>query len=246
MTKKSEWLLKNCKLCEKEFLSPPYRKGYFCSTTCQRKGRKFKQTELVHGKCEFCGKDFSQPKWWKSPAKFCSITCMSKVRGQNMRAEKHFRWKGGLKRPGKEKRAIKEAKQLYKKCQRCGSEKNLHGHHKIKYSERPDLCDVMENIEILCCQCHAKEHPELNFIAQPIVKNGTHKNCVVCSTEFYVPRYLENVSKYCSNKCRQKIQFTGFVKTCIRCSTTYKSIPSKSEKSKFCTNRCKMLARYGK
>ena len=199
---KNNQVRRKCEFCQKEFLARNWKNspGKFCSVECQRKGRK-RETKMVYGECKACGNQFSQPKWWKSPAKFCSIQCMAKVRGENMRAEKHFRWTGGKGRPGKERRAIKKAKLFYGKCEKCGSINDLHGHHKIKYSERPDLCDVMENIQILCCHCHAKEHPELNFIARPILRRGINLNCERCSKEYYVPKYREKTSTCCSKKC---------------------------------------------
>lgn len=202
---KNNQIKKNCHFCQKEFMARNWKNspGKFCSADCQRKGRK-RETKMVAFTCQLCSKEFSQPKWWKSPGKYCSIKCMSKVRGENMREQNHPRWTGGSKRNGNEKRAIKHAKLLNSSCKKCGSKENLHGHHVIKHSERPDLCDVLENIEILCCHCHAKEHPELNFIARPIVKKGLNKNCEICSKQYYIPRCREKTSTCCSRRCSLK------------------------------------------
>jgi hypothetical protein len=231
----------NCEYCQKEFLARNWKNspGKFCSQECQRKGRH-RETKMVHAKCKTCGSEFSQPKWWKSLAKYCSIKCMSKLRGENMRAEKHFRWKGGKGRPGKEKRAIKQAKLFSGKCENCGSVENLHGHHKIKYSERPDLCDLIENIQVLCCRCHALEHPEMNFIVRPIVLKGVYLNCVVCKKEFYVSQYKKETSKYCSNLCRRSVQHNGFKRKCDICSKEYHVTRKNEKKSKYCSNPCRL------
>ena len=202
---KNNQIMKNCAYCKKEFLARNWknRPGKFCNAICRSKGRNH-ETKMVYSKCQLCNKEFSQPLWWKSPAKFCSIKCMSKVRGQNMQGIKHPNWKGGFSRPHKERKAVKLAKEKRKKCELCGSVKDLHGHHKVKFSERRDLCDVLENIQVLCSQCHAKEHPEINCISRPILRKGVYLNCEICDKEYYVPKYREKTSTCCSQKCSLK------------------------------------------
>lgn len=45
-------------------------------------------------------------------------------------------------------------------CQRCKRRSANTVHHLLPRSERPDLALVMENLEAVCCLCHAQEHPE--------------------------------------------------------------------------------------
>ena len=239
---KKERLSKECRWCKKIFLSPPYRRGYFCSQECASKGRKMREIIYVEFKCQNCGIDCKKPKYnTSSTFSFCSIQCMSIVRGKNMQGENHPQWKGGFSRPQKERKAVALAKSIKKKCEKCGSKENLHGHHKIKYSERPDLCDVVENIEVLCSQCHAKEHPELEgFISIPVIRKGVYLTCKVCEKKFYVPQYRKN-DIYCSKKCTLKYQKTGFYRMCNSCNKEYYVARKKENTSKYCSNPCRYI-----
>ncbi len=200
-------IIKNCKTCGIEFRAREWknRPGIYCSNKCQTKGREKRKVKTITFRCETCKKECVQPLYWKCPHKFCSIQCMSKARGEKMRGEMHPRWNGGAsKRKRPEKEMVKLIKNSHKKCEKCGIEGKLHAHHKIPVSERPDLSDVRENIEILCLECHAKEHPRFEGMMLK-KKSGVILNCKVCLSEFYVPRYRENISKYCSRECSLKI-----------------------------------------
>jgi hypothetical protein len=50
------------------------------------------------------------------------------------------------------------------KCIDCGSDKGLHAHHLIHWSDSPELRTCVDNGVTLCSECHKKRHPELNFI----------------------------------------------------------------------------------
>ena len=45
------------------------------------------------------------------------------------------------------------------KCQICGSQKNLCGHHVKERAKHPELAYEIDNIITLCKSCHAKQHP---------------------------------------------------------------------------------------
>ena len=47
------------------------------------------------------------------------------------------------------------------KCVRCGSSYNLHMHHTIRLSQGGS--NHLNNLSILCCQCHSKEHGGKNL-----------------------------------------------------------------------------------
>jgi len=46
------------------------------------------------------------------------------------------------------------------KCQICGSQKNLCGHHVQERAKHPELAYEVTNIITLCKSCHAKQHPQ--------------------------------------------------------------------------------------
>lgn len=196
-------IVKNCKWCGKEFRARKWknRPGIFCCRECSDKGRKKREIKTITFKCEYCGKDATHRRSWKCPHRFCSVQCAAKWRGENYRGEKSPRWKGGLgSRTIEERIVVKRVKERQKECERCGSKEDLHGHHKIPVTERPDLRAIEENIEILCCECHANEHPEfLGMMTQK--RSGKILKCPVCSKEYYVKASIVSKSKYCSRKC---------------------------------------------
>ena len=242
---KSDWLTKICRECKKEFSCPKYRRGYFCSKECGAKGRKMRRVFYLEFKCTCCGKDCKKPKYdTDGSTKFCSIQCMANVRGQQMSGENHPKWAGGSNRTGITT-ICNRIKESIGKCEKCGSKEKIQTHHKIKVSERPELAKDPTNLEVLCVECHAKEHPE--FQGMLLKKRfGSETICSTCNKSFYSPRYRKQIAKYCSRSCQMVVQKTGFFKNCQRCSAQYKTIPSKAQNSKFCTNKCKMLARYEK
>lgn len=83
-----------------------------------------------------------------------------------MRGENHPKWNGGSsERTHATRVVIRKIVKLRGKCERCGSTENLQGHHKEPYSRVADRRADPENVEVLCVNCHALEHPELvNFI----------------------------------------------------------------------------------
>lgn len=46
------------------------------------------------------------------------------------------------------------------KCQMCGSQKHLCGHHIQERAKHPELAYEVTNIVTLCKSCHAKQHPQ--------------------------------------------------------------------------------------
>jgi len=53
------------------------------------------------------------------------------------------------------------------RCQKCGSLKNLHIHHKIKLGHQGS--GSLENLVTLCAYCHLAEHGQL-FYSVPAVR----------------------------------------------------------------------------
>lgn len=203
-----------CKFCKKKFHPNIQGKGFFCSLECSRKGRAFKQTKTITFNCEWCGKEKTHPLYWKSPHKFCSIQCMANARGEKMRGENHPKWKGGSVRTecGPICRKIKKE---IKECKRCGSREKLQIHHKIPVSERPDLAADETNIEIICVQCHAKEHPEYKGMLLKI-KERFAGICTVCGNEYFDCKSKIEKRTCCSVKCSIKKAKEKFMSLYVR------------------------------
>lgn len=152
-------ILKHCIQCGKEFWSRHDRPGKFCSRSCGSKHRPQKDYRIIVT-CEHCKNLYKIKRYRKEISRFCSRKCLSVVRGLAMRKENHPHWKGGISERTHESRAIiEQRKKLVGKCELCASIYKLEGHHKKGYKKD------MQDIQILCSECHAKEHPKLrNFI----------------------------------------------------------------------------------
>lgn len=195
-------VIKTCKKCNLIFYARHDRPGIYCSKSCASKDRKHK-TYRINKKCLVCLNSFTVKRYRTHSASYCSIQCMAQARGKSMRGENHHNWKGGIsERPWKVRKAIKEAKKNKNYCERCGEKNNLHGHHKIKYSENNTIADDLTNIEIICSKCHILEHPELEgMLSVPPIRKGVYLECRVCESKYYIPRYKIGKSRWCSRKC---------------------------------------------
>jgi len=110
--------------------------------------------------------------WKNNPEKL-------KERGKKIRAEKHYRWKGGISNLNKAIRLLHENRKWSdnvkirdNKCLKCGSNVNLEAHHiveisiliktnNIKTIDDARLCDSFWDITngiALCKKCHYKHH----------------------------------------------------------------------------------------
>jgi hypothetical protein len=175
------------------------RKTVLCSRECfkvwQKPGRPRKA--LLRGVCKNCGKAF-QRKIGNHKMLFCSQSCAAGRKGAA-----HPSWKGGRARHGV--RAVRKRVREVGECERCGSVGHLHGHHLKPYSTHPELGADISNILVLCANCHADEHPEIqNVIAIPRVKSGKEIVCIVCGKLRYVEPYRFATAKFCSHTCRHE------------------------------------------
>jgi 5-methylcytosine-specific restriction endonuclease McrA len=160
---------RTCETCGKQFLVYPChlrggKGGRFCSVACRpapRRGRT-----MLGRVCQECGKAFQIRKGNGGPGKYCSISCAAIARGRKRRGPNHPFWKGGIsERPFAIRKFIRDIIIERGRCERCGDTVCLHGHHKKSYKDFPALRYNLKNIEVLCVNCHAKEHPDLrNFI----------------------------------------------------------------------------------
>jgi hypothetical protein len=89
------------------------------------------------------------------------------------------------------------------------------------------------------------------------------KICIECSSEYSVPKYRAEITKYCSRKCLAKnrvqilhsitvpkmkgvkpVNFQGLSKKCLQCGIDFYLSPSRLEHKKFCSASC--YAQYQK
>lgn len=141
----------NCKICNKEIYRRPFqikRGNVYCSQDCFGKSCEILVT------CVICGTEFQKGLHKKT----CSRACANKLRI-------------GIKynqigRPTKDKvksvKALKERllKLRGHKCERCpySNIKILNVHHKIRRADGGT--DELDNLELICPNCHAEEHYE--------------------------------------------------------------------------------------
>lgn len=152
-------LKKTCLHCSKEFLARKDRPGKYCSMSCASKQKPHKKYRIKL-KCKECSNEFEVKRYRAKSARFCSRKCLAINRGLRMRKEKHPKWKGGITHRPFQIRKLNELKKIeIGKCEICGNQENLQAHHRHGY-----MIDSSE-IQILCLDCHAKQHPRLkNFI----------------------------------------------------------------------------------
>jgi hypothetical protein len=125
--------------------------------------------------CEVCGRSF-----WRQPSaikkgqnKYCSRECYQesqrgkpKVFSISRSGEGNPAWKGGIAVESQKERRTREYRGWResvlardgRKCQSCGSEKDLHAHHIESFISRKDLRFSLDNGLTLCRECHYKEH----------------------------------------------------------------------------------------
>jgi len=146
-----------CKICGKEFYIKPFHAekgwGKFCSIRCRSEGQK----KGVWVKCKYCGKKIYRTprdfKKAKSKSFFCSVSCHCSWENKNVRCGVNSpNWVAG-------EAAYRDLMRRYKvplKCNKCGisDERVLMVHHKDGNRKNNSL----ENLERLCCNCHAIVH----------------------------------------------------------------------------------------
>jgi 5-methylcytosine-specific restriction endonuclease McrA len=176
-----------------------------CSRKCAAALQPRKPRTVISFVCPECGGPFSRRKGQDATAKHCSYKCMAAARGRSMRGQNHPFWKGGISERAYRVRAIiRRRVQEIGRCEKCGATDNLQGHHKLSHSGHPELRDDPSNIEVLCSQCHAAEHPEIaNAISIPRKRDGSYISCLECGTTRYVPRHLATKAKFCSKECQR-------------------------------------------
>lgn len=170
----------NCKACHNPFYIPKnrFKTALYCSRQCSAKGN----TTRYSTNCEMCGKCFFIITTRANKAKYCSRKCYHK--SQISKGTKKFKCnhcsKEFLDSPSKKRKYCSKAcvnkstkesfepkfttvrkmmkrRGLIKSCDRCGfdSVKEILGiHHK----DRNPKNNSIENLEVLCPNCHSIEH----------------------------------------------------------------------------------------
>jgi len=132
-----------CEVCGTVFehISSRANKAKYCSRKCYYKAQHLKGT-VIHN-CVHCGKEFKSAPSHKR--KYCSRTCISKSSKDT--------WNPAFSTI----RKAMAARGLINACARCGlsEPKEILGvHHKDRNRKNNNL----ENLEVVCPNCHSKEH----------------------------------------------------------------------------------------
>lgn len=138
-----------CKVCNKEIYRRPSQieKGnIYCSQKC------YGESCTILVSCVICGTEYNKGLHKKT----CSRACSNKLRIGNRYNQ--------IGRPSKDK--VKTSRQLKNrlielrgsKCERCLYDKVhiLNVHHKIRRADGGS--DDLDNLELICPNCHAEEH----------------------------------------------------------------------------------------
>jgi 5-methylcytosine-specific restriction endonuclease McrA len=171
---------KFCQHCSKQFFVPEYRKdtALFCGRSCMALSARTVQKTT----CEVCNTVFEHIASRANKAKYCSPNCYHtamKGKGTFEYTCLHCKTKF-LSAPSKKRKYCSRAcinksaienwqgdfstvrknmkrRGLLNSCQRCGFDQNaqiLGVHHK----DRNRSNNSMENLEVLCPNCHSIEH----------------------------------------------------------------------------------------
>lgn len=160
-------MLTKCEGCGKDFECSTRKLNYnkksgfkiFCSTECYNKDKKEKNSVITN--CANCGKEISKPKSSLKKSLtgnlYCSRSCSA---GKNntlfKKWENHPQYKNGIRGY----RELKLNSVNDPKCEKCGFANilALEVHHKDRNRENNNL----DNLQILCCNCHTIEHRNKN------------------------------------------------------------------------------------
>lgn len=135
--------MKECKFCKKMFYASrkALEKQTYCSMECRNKARENKIIKI----CLNCKKEFKVKKSMER-IRYCSKKCSYIYKRSLKDYDGALRIKRDMKRDG-----------LIKECYKCGY--NIHPEILVTHHiDRDRNNNVLENIAILCPNCHSKEH----------------------------------------------------------------------------------------
>lgn len=192
-------VIRECKLCGKEFESWQSNARQFCGRKCSAKGQGHKESPPANRViCQTCGKVFLVEAFNKD-RKYCTHKCAtdsfrkSDIQKARRRGKEHQQWALAVMKRDK-------------KCVRCGAIENLQAHHVKHWKKFPEKRYDVENGATLCVYCHHAQHPGIplkNFIA---VGGVSVRYCVVCESA-YVSRRKDQ--RACGRKCGARLNADG-------------------------------------
>lgn len=188
---------KNCLNCDKEFEAPLKEikrgNGKFCTSKCAGiYGYSKKSKPELNVECRQCGKKFHKSKSRIEKSKSGLFFCCRKCKDT---AQSLF---GGITEiqpahynTGNGERVYRNIAFRYKdcKCERCDFDNPLAivVHHK----DRDRTNNIIDNLEVLCCNCHSIEHKTnklfeqrdsklINWPDKEILQNLLWKQSAIC------------------------------------------------------------------
>lgn len=141
-------IAKICAVCSSEFIVPPHRSGTakYCSKRCH--GIELRQPGSALATCEVCN-----AQYWRTRkrSKFLTKTCSKKCRGiATRKATPIAKDVSGLKKWFRRRG-------LMKQCEDCGY-KEMVNILVIHHKDRDRTNNALNNLKVLCPNCHAIEH----------------------------------------------------------------------------------------
>lgn len=165
---------KNCKGCGNVFFSPKHADRKYCKIDCSKISH---QEVSVSVTCDFCGKvtikNPSSMKKSKSGYRFCDRACKDEGQrlGSNLQKMRPKHYSDGRH----SYREIAKRGSILE-CNRC-KWKEVPGVLKVHHRDRNRDNNTIENLEILCPNCHDIEHfsrcdGNYNWKKMPVADNG--------------------------------------------------------------------------
>jgi hypothetical protein len=147
---------RNCEFCQKSFQASVKElnrgNARFCSRTCSSSRKHPKSPNVA---CAWCKKSFYRSQSHialpKTGLQFCCRACKDSAQRMDGLKELHLPHYGKGDHANYREFTLKN---LPNACNRCGYDKYVVVHHK----DRNRSNNSIENLEVLCPNCHALEH----------------------------------------------------------------------------------------
>ena len=162
----------SCGLCGDEFDVKPSVADdrRFCSRECLGSAtRPNREKKKVSVECDVCSDKFEVWPYRVESVKTCSLDCRAEYMSDIMRE---------LDNPDirktREYRKWREA--VFDKCNscaECGATSSLNAHHIVPISEDESMATDVDNGKLLCVDCHAQKHPEIEELIRRNVYDDT-------------------------------------------------------------------------
>jgi 5-methylcytosine-specific restriction endonuclease McrA len=147
---------RECKTCGDSFYAPIHREGKYCSIPCSRIGSRTRVREI----CDQCGKGFDKrPSSYqnsKSGMVFCSRKCKDTAQRIESNHPEIHPPQYGTSDGAYSYRDIAFRNNPHR-CNRCGYCEYV-GILKVHHRDRNRHNNDLENLEILCPNCHDLDH----------------------------------------------------------------------------------------